>query len=197
MPKVSAEYRNARRGEIIEAAITRFAEIGYARTSMADLVSASGLSAGAIYGNFPGGKQELFVAAASRILESRRDELAAGAGADHPLSPGEIMATLIRGIRTENVGSVLPQLWGEASIDDEIRVLVSGVFRELRQTVADRLAEWAAVHPEKAGDDPAAWGARMAPVVLSAAPGFVLQRAMLDDFDEAGYVEALPGVFVH
>ncbi len=197
MPKVTDEYRVARRDEIIEVAISCFTRQGYARTSIADLVTASGLSAGAIYGNFPGGKQELFVAAASRILTSRRDELAAGAGVADPLSPGEIMATLIRGIRSENVGGVLPQLWGEASIDDEIRALVSSVFRDLRQTVADRLTEWAAAHPDKTEDDAAAWGARMAPVVLSAAPGFVLQRAMLDDFDEAGYVEALPGVFVH
>ncbi|MBN9178112.1 MAG: TetR/AcrR family transcriptional regulator [Microbacterium sp.] len=197
MPKVTDEYRNARRGEIIEVAISQFAEHGYARTSIADLVTASGLSAGAIYGNFPGGKQELFVAAASRILKSRRDELAAGAGADRPLSPGEVMATLIRGIRAENVGSVLPQLWGEASIDAEIRTLVSAVFRDLRQTVADRLTEWAAAHPDRTGADPSAWGARMAPVVLSAAPGFVLQRAMLDDFDEVAYIDALPDIFVH
>lgn len=197
MPKVSDEYRTARREEILDVAIAQFARHGYARTSVSDLVAASGLSAGAIYGNFPGGKQELFVAAASRILTSRRDELAAGAGADRPMSPGEIMATLIAGIRAENVGPVLPQLWGEASIDDEIRALVSSVFRELRRTVAERLTEWAAAHPEKSGDDPVAWGARMAPVVLSAAPGFVLQRVMLDDFDEDAYVAALPTVFVH
>lgn len=197
MPKVSDEYRTARRDEIIAVAISLFTRHGYARTSISDLVTASGLSAGAIYGNFPGGKQELFVAAASRILTSRRDELAAVAGTEQPLSPGEIMATLIRGLRADSVGSVLPQLWGEASVDDEMRALVASVFRELRQTVADRLAEWAAVHPDKAGDDPAAWGARMAPVLLSAAPGFVLQRAMLDDFDEAGYIDALPAVFVH
>lgn len=79
MPKVTDEYRVARRDEIIDVAIRCFLRQGYARTSVADLVAESGLSAGAIYGNFPGGKQELFVSAAARILTARRDELAARA----------------------------------------------------------------------------------------------------------------------
>lgn len=197
MPKVTDAHREARRDEIIEVAIRCFLRQGYARTSIADLVAESGLSAGAIYGNFPGGKQELFLSAASRILTARRDELAAHAGDDEPLSPGEIMVTLIRGIRSENIGNVLPQLWGEAIVDDEIRTLVAGVFGQLRQTVADRLADWAAAHQDRTGADARAWGARMAPVVLSAAPGYILQRTMLPDFDDDGYLAALPEIFLH
>ena len=196
MPKVTDEYRVARRDEIIDVAIRCFLRQGYARTSVADLVAESGLSAGAISGNFPGGKQELFVSAAARILTARRDELAARADDEHPLSPGEIMVTLIHGIRSENFSGVIPQLWGEAVVDDEIRVLVAGVFGQLRQTVADRLTDWAAAHPDRTGTDPVAWGTRMAPVVLSAAPGFILQRALLPDFDEDGYLDALPEIFV-
>ena len=51
MPKVTDEYRVARRDEIIDVAIRCFLRQGYARTSVADLVAESGLSAGAIYGN--------------------------------------------------------------------------------------------------------------------------------------------------
>lgn len=196
MPKVTDEYRIARRDEIIDVALRCFEERGYARTSISDLVSASGLSAGAIYGNFPGGKKELFVAAAARILFSRRAELAALADAGAPLSPGEIMATLVRGLRGERLTHVIPQLWGEAAVDPEIGALVAGVFVQLRDTVAERLAEWAAAHPDRIDGDAHAWAARVAPVVLSAAPGYVLQRALLPGFDDDAYLEALPEAFI-
>ncbi|MFT4050701.1 MAG: TetR/AcrR family transcriptional regulator [Microbacterium sp.] len=189
MPKVTEEYRTARRAQILDAAIGCFRRHGYARTSISDLVAASGLSAGAIYGNFPGGKKELFIAAADRILTTRREELAATDG--DPAGPGEIMATLIRGIRAEMLSEVMPQLWGEAAVDPEIRGLVSRVFTQLRQTVADRLEIWARAHPERIPGEPAQWARRVAPVLLSAGPGFMLQRAILDDFDEDSYLAAL------
>lgn len=196
MPKVTEEYRAARRDEIIDAAVACVGRVGYARTSIADLVAESGLSAGAIYGNFPGGKQELFVAAASRILRSRTEELAARA-AEGPLSPGEIMAVLIEGMRRQNVAPVLPQLWGEAAIDPEIRTLVGAVFLELRATIRAVITEWAQLHPERITGEPEVWAERVTPVVLSAAPGFVLQRAMLPDFDADAYIAALPEVLPH
>lgn len=53
LPKVSPEYREARRREIIGAARAAFAERGFANTSMSDLVAAAGLSMGALYSYFP------------------------------------------------------------------------------------------------------------------------------------------------
>ena len=52
MPKVSQSHLDARRQQIIDAARTRFASHGFARTSMPDLGKASGLSIGAIYRYF-------------------------------------------------------------------------------------------------------------------------------------------------
>lgn len=197
MPKVSDEYRLARREEIIDVALRCFVRTGFTRTSVADLVAESGLSAGAIYGNFPGGKDEIFVAAATRILQTRRIELDERRREDGILSPGATMATLISGIRGEKFSAILPQLWGEAAVDPGIRELVRGVFVELRETIIGRLAEWAAEHPDRIGDDPRAWAERTAPVILSVAPGFILQQTLLDDFDVDGYLAALPEVLPH
>ena len=69
MPKVTEAYRTARRDEIIESALRCFAAKGYQRTSMADIIDESGLSAGAIYGHFSG-KKELFSAVAGRVVAS-------------------------------------------------------------------------------------------------------------------------------
>ncbi|BDZ55635.1 TetR/AcrR family transcriptional regulator [Agromyces marinus] len=197
MPKVSEEYKTARREEILDVALRCFAARGYAKTSIADLVAASGLSAGAIYGNFPDGKKELFAAAASRVLESRRNELDARRRGEGPLAPGQIIATLISGIRTEPFSDVLPQLWAEATVDPEIRELVRAVFLRLRTAIGAQLAEWARTHPDRVEGDAAAWAERVTPVVLSAAPGFILQRALLDDFDEEAYLAALGEGLAH
>lgn len=196
MPKVSDEYRLARRDEIVDVAVRCFTRNGFTRTSIADLVSESGLSAGAIYGNFPGGKDEIFVAAATRILQTRRVELEERRR-DGVLSPGEIMATLISGIRGEQFSAVLPQLWGEAAVEPAIRDLVSDVFLTLRATIVAGLAEWAAAHPDKVPGDAHAWAARVAPVVLSVAPGFILQQTLLPDFDPDSYLAALVEVLPH
>ncbi|WP_454117416.1 hypothetical protein [Microbacterium lacticum] len=89
------------------------------------------------------------------------------------------------------------QLWGEAAVDPEIRDLVHGVFLELRGAVIDAIAEWAAANADKVEGDPHAWAARIGPIVLSTAPGFILQTALMPDFDAAGYLAALPAALPH
>lgn len=54
MPKVSQEHLDARRQQVLDAAAARFADAGFHRTSMQDIVRESGLSAGAIYRYFAG-----------------------------------------------------------------------------------------------------------------------------------------------
>lgn len=196
MPKVTDEYRQARRDEIIEVAIGCFLTRGYGHTSIADLVAASGLSAGAIYGNFPGGRDEIFVAAATRILDSRRLDLEM-ARREGPLSPADIMTTLITGIRSEAIGPILPQLWGEAVVQPDILVLVTGVFAQLRSTIHDAVADWAHAHPDRIDGDPDEWAHRVTPVILSTAPGYILQQAVMPDFDGDAYLAALREVLPH
>lgn len=196
MPRVTEAYRTARRDEIVSAALRCFARKGYQRTSMADIIDESGLSAGAIYGHFTG-KQELFAAVAGRVLEARRSELQARrGGAGEPLSPGQVIATLIEGIRREPFSHVIVQLWGEAAVDPGIRELVQEVFHRLRDAVQAGLAEWAAV-PGHVDDDPEEWAARATPVVLGLGPGFMVQRAIIDGFDEEAYLSTLPDLLPH
>lgn len=191
MPKVTEAYRTARRDEIIGAALRCFAAKGYQRTSMADIIEESGLSAGAIYGHFTG-KKELFAAVAGRVLDTRRGELEARRGGGEPLSPGEVMATLLDGMRREPFSGVIVQLWAEAAVDAEIRELVQGIFGRLRETVRTSLAAWASADPGRVDGDPELWAARLTPVVIGLGPGFMVQRAIIADFDEEAYLAALP-----
>ena len=74
MPKVTEAYRDARRDEIAAAALRCFAAKGFHRTSMADIIAESGLSAGAIYGHYES-KEALLSTVAGRILSARGSEL--------------------------------------------------------------------------------------------------------------------------
>ena len=190
MPKVTEAHRAARRDEIVGAALRCFAAKGYQRTSMADVIEESGLSAGAIYGYFAG-KQELFAAVAGRVLEARRGELDAQRAHGEPLAPGQVMATLIDGMRREPFGHVIVQLWAEAAVDPEMRGLVQTVLARVRETVRLRLVEWASAEPGRVDGDPEEWATRVLPVVLGAVPGFMIQREIAADFDEEAYLLSL------
>ena len=52
MPKVSQQYRDARRNQILDAAKRCFLRDGFHETSMQDLFAEAGLSAGAVYRYF-------------------------------------------------------------------------------------------------------------------------------------------------
>jgi hypothetical protein len=66
-----------------------------------------------------------------------------------------------------------------------------------RETVRASLAEWAAAHPDRVEGDPDEWATRIAPVVLGLGPGFMVQRAVVPDFDEEGYLAMLPEALPH
>jgi AcrR family transcriptional regulator len=188
MPRVTEAYREARRTEIADAALRCFAEKGFRGTSMADIIAASGLSAGAIYGHYAS-KEELFVAAAQQVLSARTVELEE-LRADHgPLAPGEVMAALIDGMRHEVITpNLFLQVWAEAAIDPSLREMVHRFLAPARQMLRGLVAEWAAAHPDVAGSDPEAYAQRVVPVLMGLAPGFMVQRAILADFDEDAYL---------
>src|SRR5512142_1491997 len=86
MPRVTAEYRAGRRAEIVAVAARLFASDGFHATSMATIISESGLSAGAVYRYFRS-KEELIGAVAETVLSAAEelfDELPAGGAAPSP-----------------------------------------------------------------------------------------------------------------
>lgn len=190
MPKVSDEHRAARRNEILQAALRAFARGGYQRTSMADIIAESGLSAGAIYAYFDG-KQDLLVAVAEYVLDQRRDDmLSLGATVT---SPSEAITVFVEGIATLDVRPVLVQTWGEAAVDAQMRGVFQRVFSRLQQTLIEMLDTWFAAHPEFAVDTESGT-AGAARVMASFGAGFVLQSVLLDDFDKAEFTSSLNAV---
>src|SRR3954468_5777771 len=96
MPKVTDAYREARRDEIARAAMRRLGSQGFGRTTMADIIEESGMSAGAIYSHFSG-KAEIVQHVARLTVGIKAPELMAVArSAQPPMSPTDIISFVLK-----------------------------------------------------------------------------------------------------
>ena len=68
MPKLKPAALTAKREQILQAALTRFASQGYHHTTVDDIAREAGLSKGSIYVHFDS-KKELFLSAFIRFLD--------------------------------------------------------------------------------------------------------------------------------
>lgn len=191
MPKVTEEYRAARRDEIVRAAITAFQRKGFQAASMADIIAVSGLSAGAIYGHFKS-KSDIVIEVASRIVGARIGEVERLEAADPMPPPAALVRILMTGMmRDIGNSSLLVQLWGEAVTDREIRRLASGVLKRLRTIYSEYISLW---HQREHGLSPAeadALADGQVALFVGAAQGYILQSAILDDFDAEQYLSKI------
>ncbi|MFI8527733.1 TetR/AcrR family transcriptional regulator [Promicromonospora sukumoe] len=190
VPKISDARRDARRAEILEAARRAFAAKGYQHTSMAEVIAEAGLSTGAVYGYFEG-KRELFAAVARTTLSRRSADLEEAAADGDPPTPAEVLEIVLQGVLSE--GFELPlllQLWGEATVDPEMRGVVNMGFKELRNAFRAALTRWFEAHPEHAPDGAEAAAEGLLPVLMGIGQGYIFQSAMFDEFDSRSYLDA-------
>ena len=192
MPQVSEQHREARRDQIVEAALRCFAQKGFHRTSMADIIAEAGLSAGAIYLHFDG-KQQIALAVARRILGNRRAEFAGRLRDDGELPPPSAMLRLMMAGLSSEVRDprLLVQLWGEGVTDPELSLMIGPLFDEVRTVMHPYLARWGEHRLGMTPDAAAAWADDLVPVFLGLGQGFIIQSALVPGFDQDGYFRAV------
>jgi AcrR family transcriptional regulator len=189
MPRVSQQYRDARRREILEAAGRCFAENGFHSTSMQDFFEASGFSAGLVYRYFRS-KDELIAAIAGESLEQLHATVEEAIAAEEPPGTEEVLARLLRALdesdARERLARVAVQVWGEALVNPAIgSIATAGIARLL--AALERLVATA----QAAGQlDRRVEPAGAARALFSILPGFLLQRALDPALDRAGYEQA-------
>ena len=192
MPRVTEEYRANRRIEIIAAAARRFARDGFHSTSMADIITESGLSAGAVYRYFRS-KEELIGAVADTAL-STADEVFGRLLADGGSpAPEEAVAAMVNGIvgwaahepvTSVDLTRIAVQGWAEALRNPDLHGRVDDAYRRLRGHCAEVARRWQA-----AGNLPAdAQPENVAAAMLGLVQGFLLQRLLLADTTSPGYL---------
>jgi AcrR family transcriptional regulator len=189
MPRVSQQYRDARRREIMEAAGRCFAERGFHSTSMQDLFEASGLSAGLVYRYFRS-KEELITALAGEALEQLHASVEEAIAAGQRPGTEEVLARLLRTVdeldARERIARVAVQIWGEALVNPAVGSAFTAEIARLLAAL-ERLVRTAQVAGQLDRDLDPAYAAR---ALYSLLPGFLLQRALDPALDGAGYEQA-------
>lgn len=193
MPRVSDAYRRARRDEIAVAALRCLERNGVARTSIADIVAESGLSAGAIYSHFTN-KAELARYIASEYLVVRLDALEAEASAGAIRTPRELVALLLGVFADEGLpAKVVLQFWAEATVDDDIRPTFLATVSRLRSSLRTTLTPWSR---SLGGDGVERRADAAAGAVMALAQGYIANVALFGDRDPAEYIDAVGAVLV-
>ena len=178
-----------RREQVLHAALRCFADQGFHATTMADVIRASGLSAGSVYRYFPS-KTALIQAGSEGIFTAARGALAELKERPEPTSPAEALRHLLNqmmglAVRDDvDLTRVGVTAWAEALRDPALLAHVGTLYRALRGDFVTLLERW-----RDAGNLPVDTDVELAGQVLfGAMPGFVVQRLLLGDVEVDGYV---------
>jgi AcrR family transcriptional regulator len=190
MPKVDDDYLESRRRQIMDAAVTCFARDGFHRTTMQNIVTESGLSAGAIYRYFPA-KEDIVAAIAA---EHHAREAAALTGAAADVSPGDMLRDLAK-VSLGRLADpderqwrrVTIQLWGEALRDERVMQIIRGGLDEPIAIIAGVLRRGQGDGSVPPDVDPES-AARVCAAIFQ---GLVLQQAWDPSLDIDGYINAV------
>jgi AcrR family transcriptional regulator len=196
MPRVSAEHLTARRDQIVDAAIVRFAANGFQATGMADVIAESGMSAGAVYRYFAS-KDELVRAIVDRVLAGAVARFDVWLGEQTDPDPAEAVATAVDLVATAaargpvDVTRVAVQAWGEALRNPAVHDVVRGAYGTIRGYFLQ-----VAVRAQAAGRLPRDADPReLAAAMLSLVLGFLLQRLLLGDVATEAYGDGVRVLF--
>jgi AcrR family transcriptional regulator len=195
MPKVTQEHVEARRRQILSAALRCFAREGFHRTTMQDIFREADLSPGAVYSYFKG-KDELIGA----IIGAMMGFLTETAGLfSEPLPegrlrrPGEALGEMIDRYRGLELGTVeerariFPHLVGEQQRNPQLNAMVRAGIDRLRGGF-EMLARAA---QERGELDPALEPEHLSRLVVSLLQGLLLQLGVYGDgFDIDAYARA-------
>ena len=186
MPKVSQQYRDARRDQILNAARRCFLRDGFHATSMQDLFAEAGLSSGAVYRYFAS-KDDVIIAIAEDnmrgVVEMIRD-----VAAQQPSQPaGAVLADVLEVVQARDAQNGLGKLallvWAEALRSPSI----AGRFKTMLTQMRAAFAEIVRDH-QSPGDVSAD---AMAAALFSVLPGYILQLALLGPEAVAGVPDAV------
>jgi AcrR family transcriptional regulator len=190
MPKVSQQYRDARRAEILAAARRCFVRDGFHGTSMQDLLTEVGLSSGAVYRYFPG-KQDMIIAIAEENLAQVAGEVRRLTAAEPAVSIGELLARIIEMIKAKHeedgFAAIALLVWAESLRDPTLAERIKGTLADVTADLADIVQA-----RQESGDLPAEISVgQLTQVIVASVPGYLLQLATLGPAAVAGVPDAV------
>lgn len=193
MPKVTKEYREARRDEIARAAVRCLERKGVRDTSIADIVEESGLSTGAIYSHFTN-KAELARYVAGRFLMPRMDALEAAGARGEVISPREVLHRMLPLIAEVGLSpGLILQFWAEAMVDAELHAGLVRTVGHLRTSLGTAIAPWARARSESDAEAEAL-AVEVARSIAAVAQGYIAHTAVFGPCSPEDYLDGVTAV---
>jgi AcrR family transcriptional regulator len=186
MPKISDDRRTDRRRQIIEAAQNCFMRNGFEATSMADIITESGMSAGSLYAYFEN-KVDIVRHVASEVVTERAADAAAIAARDPLPDPSQLVAEYLTRLRSGAGSEIRIHTWSACLRDPELR----SVFAEFAEQFARLHETYMRVWLEQQGLDAETAAQRAAPLVQvlrGICLGAVIQLALDPNADPDTYL---------
>lgn len=135
MPKMKPEALEARRNQILQAALTCFVQAGYHKTTVDDIASRAGLSKGSIYTHFES-KHALLLVLLNRMIQvTGLPGIMGGettSGQEKFTAALESIIGYVQSGDFQEYATLLMVAWREAQSDPEIRQTVAGLYTGMR-----------------------------------------------------------------
>lgn len=188
MPKVTEEYIDTRRQQIIEAAYRCFARKGFHQTTMREIYAEAGLSPGAIYHYF---ESKEAIIESSFIFDHQRSLPVLERAIDDPdplIALDNLISFFYAGLESAaelGANRVNIQGWGEALVNPRLLTPLQDTFYEFRKQlgrIIRRGQEAGVINPDI---NPEATGE----VILSSYLGLYLQKALVPELNIKNYKE--------
>ncbi len=176
-PGERAPSRGASKGAFVTATQELLRRRGYAASGLGEIVARSGAPKGSLYFHFPGGKQELAVAAMERSAAQLRDAIEAILDSSDDVDEGigrlidALAAGLVRSDFADGcpIATVALETSGESG---QMRAAAQAAFDSWLEVLERRLA--------RDGPDPASAGQRAVLVLAAIEGALILARARHD-----------------
>jgi len=186
MPKVTEEYIDIRRQQIIDAAYRCFARKGFHQTTMRDIYAEAGLSPGAIYHYFDS-KDDIIEA--SFIFDHQRSLPVLERAVDDPdpmVAIDQLIDFFYAGLESAaalGANRVNIQGWGEALINPRLLSPLRASLFDFREQLSQLVRRGQDAEKIDPDIDPGAAGE----IILSTYLGLYLQKAIIPDLDVERY----------
>lgn len=196
MPKISEAQRQARREQIGRAAVEQFAARGIHSTSMANIVDASGLSAGAIYTHFAG-KDEIITYVAGTTVSGVFTGLDGLLNSDPLPTHGELMALITARIEQAEVPTgFIVQIWAEAITNPKVHTAANEVYANAFEFFREYATLWLSTSGGLDVRQARSQAPHQARVLLSLIYAYLLQVSILDDYRTTDFLSDISDITV-
>ncbi|MCC6497641.1 MAG: TetR/AcrR family transcriptional regulator [Propionibacteriaceae bacterium] len=191
MPRVSPEHMQARRDQIAHAAVEQFSKRGIHSTSMANIIEASGLSAGAIYRHFTG-KDDIIAYVSRAAFEGVFSGVESMIDADPLPDPIAVIGQIAERMKSSNISTgFIVQVWGEAVANPVVRDVANEVYTHALAFLRECITVWLTTTQSLDLRTARERSSSQALVVLSLIYSHILQDALIETHDSQTLERAL------